>query len=78
MWIYDYSLKNGERYMFYTDEPYIPDEVVEFCKNNKGKIKYKFCDHFPQTVKSYIKDSRPDNDICVVICNNNRSEDNEN
>lgn len=67
MWIYDFELKNGIRKMFYTDSPFIPDEVSDFCEEHKGEIKYRYCDHFSCSVKSFINGKSLESS--VVICN---------
>lgn len=75
MWIYDFELKNGVRKMFYTDSPFIPDEVSDFCEEHKGEIEYRFCDHFPCTIKEFINGKPPKS--YVVICNDSEELDDE-
>ncbi len=55
MWQYSIELADGTEKDFLTDEPNYPDEYVRYCKEHKADIKYNFCDHYPQTVESWLK-----------------------
>lgn len=55
MWAYQYFLKNGEEKNFYTDEPFTPNEVIEFLRTNKDNIDDSFVDHYTVTVKEFLE-----------------------
>lgn len=54
MWIYDYRLKDDSNKIFYTDEPYFPEEALEFNKKHKDEIEDNFSLHFPITTKEFL------------------------
>lgn len=47
--------KKWRRKKFLTDEPYIPEDYLKFCEENKNNIKDVFCDHFPMTISEWSK-----------------------
>lgn len=53
MWVYQVCLKDGTEKEFLTDEPYVPDDYLKFCEENKDSIDDVFCDHFPMTISEW-------------------------